>query len=382
VQTYIDLYVLKRKDQIGRMLGLSKYYFPIFEKSLKEVGVPEEIKFISVIESALNPHAVSRAGATGPWQFMYTTAKGYGLVMDNYVDERKDPVQASYAAAAYFKEAYNKFGDWLLAIAAYNCGMGAVNRAIKKAGGEANFWAVRPYLPRETQNYVPAFIATNYAMNYYMKHNIIPKAPSFNIHTDALTINKMVSLSAIAQVADMDIKELGILNPSYKKQIINGSTDYPKNLIIPAIDKTAYNLLYETLNKEDIFLADEMKVIAANTRNVNTNKARPSSHRVKRGETLTNIANQYGVEVQDLKVWNKLKSFKVLPGQTVRLKPSSLNESKKPVSKFYTYKVKMGDTLSEIARKFDGATVSKIKAINGLKKGNIQPGMVLKINKG
>ena len=166
VQGYINIY-LNRKEQIGKMLGLSKYYFPIFEKALLEAGLPDELKFLTVIESTLNPQAVSRSGAVGPWQFMYTTAKGYGLVMDSYVDERKDPVKASYAAAHYFVDAYKRIGDWLLTIAAFNCGTGAVTRAIERSGGIPDFWKVRSFLPKETQNYVPAFIATVYAMNYY-----------------------------------------------------------------------------------------------------------------------------------------------------------------------------------------------------------------------
>ncbi len=378
VQTYIDLYVTKRKDQIGRMVGLSKYYFPIFEKALKEVGVPDEIKFVSIIESALNPHAVSHSGALGPWQFMYTTAKGYGLVMDNYVDERKDPVKASYAAALYFKDAYNRLGDWLLAIAAYNCGTGAVTRAIARAGGEANFWAIRSYLPKETQNYVPAFIATAYAMNYYMKHDIIPTTPNFNIFTDVIEVNKMIPLASIAKAADLDIKELTVLNPSYKKQFINGSIDFPKRLVIPLVDKKVYASLYEVLNNQD-----EVQIITASTRDdVGNNRSKPASHKLKRGETLNEVADRYGVEVQDLKVWNHLKTTRVVPGQIIKLNSSTTLIHHKEATKYLTYRVKIGDTLSEIAEKFKGATVSKLKALNGLKKSNVQPGKILKINRG
>jgi membrane-bound lytic murein transglycosylase D len=379
VQTYIDLYAFKRKQQIGKMLGLSKYYFPIFEKALAEAGVPDEIKFISIIESALNPQAVSRSGALGPWQFMYTTAKGYGLIIDNYVDERKDPVKASHAAALYFKDAYNRLGDWLLAIAAYNCGTGAVARAVARAGGEANFWAIRPYLPKETQNYVPAFIATAYVMNYYMKHDIIPTEASFNTITDIIEVNKMVSLESIAKAADLDLKELSILNPSYKKQIINGSAESPKNLVIPSADKKIFASLYEVLNNPD-----EVKIITASTRkdNMDTDKrSRPASHKLKKGETLTEVANRYDVEVQDLKVWNHLKTTRVVPGQVIKLNPSASAPRKDTAATYFTYKVKIGDTLSAIAEKFKGATVSKLKALNGLKRSTVQPGRVLKINK-
>ena len=382
VQTYIDLYVFKRKEQIGKMLGMSKYYFPIFERSLREVGVPDELKFLTVIESALNPHAVSRSGAVGPWQFMYTTAKGYGLVMDNYVDERKDPVQASYAAALYLKDAYNRIGDWLLAIAAYNCGTGAVTRAIARSGGEADFWKVRPYLPRETQNYVPAFIATVYAMNYYSSHDIEPKDPAFSIFTDVIDVNRMISFSSIAKAADIDLDELRVLNPSYKKQIVNGSASAPKRLVIPAVGKQLYASLYDALNAETV---DAPDVIAASlNRHSDVNPITiPASHKVKEGQTLVMVANQYGLEVQDLKVYNNLKSTGVVPGQIIRLKAGTDPVRVKRTSPSYvTYIVKAGDTLSEIAEKFSGATISKIKALNGLKKNTVQPGMKLKINKG
>ena len=174
VQSYIDIYT-HRKDEMAKVIGLSKYYFPIYEKAFHDAGIPEEIKYLSIIESSLDPYAVSHSGATGPWQFMFATAKLYGLNMDNYIDERRDPIQASYAAAAYIKDAYQDFGDWLVAIASYNCGKGNITRAIQLAGA-SDFWSIRPYLPLETRNYVPAYIAMAYVMNYYHKHDIVPRA--------------------------------------------------------------------------------------------------------------------------------------------------------------------------------------------------------------
>jgi membrane-bound lytic murein transglycosylase D len=378
VQSYIDIYV-QRKEQVGKMLGLSKYYFPIFEKALKEAGLPDEIKFITVIESSLNPHAVSRSGAVGPWQFMYTTAKGYGLLMDSYVDERKDPVKASYAAAHYFMDAYSRIGDWLLTIAAFNCGTGAVTRAIERSGGVADFWKVRAFLPRETQNYVPAFIATVYAMNYYQNHNIEVKPAGFGLFTDIIPVNKRISISSLAKATNLDLQELLILNPSYKKEIINGSIDFPKSLVIPGVGNDMYSSIYEVLNGSET--AELPVVLAAAPKTyAEPKEVKPKYHKVKSGQNLSNIANQYGVEVQDLKVWNNLKSSSIVPGQNIRLVPENTPQKKEEAG-YFSYIVKVGDTLSDIADKFTGVTVSKIKALNGLTRSAIIPGMKLKINR-
>lgn len=337
VQGYIDIY-LNRKEQIGKMLGLSKYYFPIFEKSLKETGIPDEIKYISIIESSLNPHAISKSGAIGPWQFMYATAKGYRLLIDSYVDERKDPVSASYAAAAYFKDAYKQFGDWLLAIAAYNCGAGTVRKAIQRAGGETDFWKIREFLPLETRNYVPAFIATVYVMKNYTKHNITSRPADFNTNTDIITVNKFVSLASISKAINVDIKELSVLNPSYKKQIINGSSTSPKNLVIPKVDRQAFASLYNALNH--LPNGQDMQIIAASNADYEPAYFNlPASHKVKKGETLLAIANHYRVEVQDLKVWNNLKSTSIVPGQWLKL------SSKPVISDLSTYQVQKEKTL-------------------------------------
>lgn len=255
VQNHIDSYIAtpSRKKQVGKLVGLSKYYFPIFEKALREVGVPDEIKFITIMESALDPHAASYAGAIGLWQFMSATAKGYGLRMDSYVDERKDPIQASYAAATYLKDVYNQFGDWLLALAAYNCGTSVVLKAIEKSGGVADFWHIRPYLPKQTQNYIPAFIATNYVMNYYKKHDIAPLAIGLNKLTEAILVHNVVSLSSIAKAANLDLAVLRTLNPSYKKHIINGSKTQPKLLITPVLSQHVYAPIYDVLNTKMVY---------------------------------------------------------------------------------------------------------------------------------
>jgi len=330
VQSYIDIYI-HNSAEMGHVLGLAKYYFPIYEKAFRDAGIPDEIKYLSIVESKLDAYAVSRVGATGPWQFMFITAKLYGLKMDDYVDERRDPIQASYAAAAYLKNAYQEFGDWLLAIASYNCGESNVQHAIEKAGA-SDFWSIRPYLPVETRGYVPAFIAVAYVMNYYSKHNIIPQPCDFSLKTDTVLVNKYVSLTSIAQVLDVNLNELAILNPAYTRQIINGTASAPRRLVIPQIAKEKYGALYDALNHSDVVATTPQATYAA----YHESKAEitPSYHKVRRGHN------------------------------------------------YITYKVKRGDTLSGIAAKFDGASVEKIRSLNGLKTGQLQPGMTIRISKG
>lgn len=381
VQSYIDIYSHNR-EEMGHVLGLTKYYFPIYEKAFHDAGIPDEIKYLSIVESKLDPYAVSRVGATGPWQFMFTTGKIYGLNIDDYVDERRDPIQASYAAAAYLKDAYEEFGDWLLAIASYNCGKSNVEHAIDKAGGATDFWSIRQYLPVETRGYVPAFIAVAYVMNYYNKLNIVPQPCSFALKTDTVLVNKYVSLAAVAQTLNLSINDLTILNPAYKRQIINGTSKLPRRLIIPQIDKTQYSALYETLNNSNIVPQTPQTFYTPYA--AKKEEEIPSYHRVRRGETLGDIADNYGIELSDLKAWNHLHSNKAVVGQRLKLKESvdEAEPSVKHHADYITYKVKAGDTLSSIASKFEGASVEKIRTMNGLKKNHLQPGMTIKISKG
>lgn len=382
-QNFITIYS-KRKEMMGKMLGLSTYYFPIFEKALIAYNIPVEIKYLPIIESSMNPHAISRVGATGLWQFMFGTAKAYGLNMDNFVDERKDPIQASYAAAAYFRDAYDELGDWLLAIAAYNCGKGNVTRAIAKAGSR-DFWEIRRYLPKETRDYVPAFIAALYVMKYAASHDIVAQPCKMHQKTDTIQVNHFVSLADISKALELEEEVLLSLNPSYKKKIVNGTSLIPKRIILPSVDQNKYAQLYEVLNN-DIETAYE--VILASTDDVRELKKKlPSKtaskiayHKVSAGQNLGSIADKYHVEVQDLKVWNKLKGTTIVPGQKLKVyKPGTSSKANKTKTNYFTYKVKEGDTLSTIAEKFDGATVASIKKVNGLSKVTLQPGMLLKI---
>ncbi|MNK89615.1 Membrane-bound lytic murein transglycosylase D precursor [compost metagenome] len=386
VQQYIDIYA-KRKDMFGKMIGLSSYYFPIFDKALKDYNIPQEIKYLTIVESQMNPHAISRVGATGIWQFMFGTGKAYGLKMDNFVDERKDPIQASYAAAAYFRDAFEELGDWLLAIAAYNCGKGNVTRAIDKAGSR-DFWVIRQFLPKETRNYVPAFIAAVYVMNYSNKHQITSQACNMFLKTDTVQTTRFVSLATLAKALNVEESAIFALNPSYKKKIVNGTDDEPKRIVMPKLKDIDFAGVYEVLNNVDVDV--NMRVIEASTddvRDLRKKKAKSTTasavvyHKVTSGQNLTSLADKYGVEVQDLRVWNGLKSKSIVPGQRLKIYAKNRVALKAPAS-FLSYKVKTGDTLSEIAEKFDGATVQSIRRDNKLSKAGLQAGMILKISKG
>lgn len=387
VQHYIDIYS-KRKQQMGKMLGLSNYYFPIFEQALHSYQIPAEIKYLPIIESSMNPHAISKVGATGMWQFMFGTAKAYSLNMDNFVDERKDPIQASYAAAAYFRDAYEELGDWLLAIAAYNCGKGNVTRAIEKAGSR-DFWKIRPFLPKETRDYVPAFIATVYVMNYAATHDISSNEAAINFKTDTIQVNHFIALADVAKAINYEEEMIYGLNPSYKKKIVNGTMEAPKRLILPRVTHLTYAKLYDVLNAD---IETERKLILASTDDVRDLRKQKSVaikqtagivyHKVTSGQNLINIADKFNIEVQDLKVWNSLKSNTIIPGQKLKIYGKSATKIVKPNVDYLSYVVKKGDTLSGIAEKFDGATVDNIRKINSLNKATLQPGMVLKIVKG
>lgn len=347
VHKYIDIYSA-RSSQFGKMLGMSEYYFPIFEKAFKAYDIPEEIKYLSIIESNLNPKAVSRVGATGIWQFMFGTAKGYGLNMDNYVDERRDPVEASYAAAAYFRDAYEGLGDWLLAIAAYNCGRGNVDRAMAKANSR-DFWEIRPFLPAETRNYVPAFIAALYVMKFSEAHDIKHQPSALAIATDSIQVNRFVSIPVIAEAMNMEPELLYALNPSYKKNVINGTEANPKRLVVPRITLDNFARVYDVLyNQEGI---RESRVILASNDDRRVARKKPSAktpvkyHRVSPGQSLSTIAKQYRVEVQDLKVWNRLKTSILMPGQRLIVSQQAVvrsSSSSRPSKEYISSREKSG----------------------------------------
>ncbi|MFS8616114.1 MAG: transglycosylase SLT domain-containing protein [Solitalea sp.] len=372
VESYIDQYVHRRKGLISRMMGLSEYYFPIFEQALKEKGLPVELKYLSIVESALNPNAVSRVGATGLWQFMYTTAREYGLQMNSYIDERRDPVAASQAAAEYLSNMYGRYGDWLLAIASYNCGPGNVERAIHKAGGKLDFWAIRPYLPQETRNYVPAYIAVTYLMNYAEEHEIHPAPPELAVQCVPVQIEKHISLSSLSRQLDMEAEQLYLLNPKYRRRIVNGSGAHPQTVWLPPVKAE----LYASLQRGEA----DPKVLAASDKK-ETDDPEPVYYTVRKGDNLTAIANRFRCSVQDLKVWNDLAGTRLVPGQ--RLMVTSGEAADQPQSRTYlvrTYKVQRGDTLSGIAARF-GTSVAVLKELNGIRNATaLRAGKIIKVN--
>jgi len=285
VQAEIDNF-LSQKGEIGRELGLAKYYFPIYEKAFREAGIPDEIKYLSIVESQLNPAAVSRMGAAGPWQFMPPVARIYGLTVDEYTDERRDPVQSSYAAAAYLKDAYQQFGDWLLAIAAYNCGKSDVIRAIDEAGSN-DFWAIRQYLPAQTRDYVPLYIAMTYVMNYYKQHNITPQDCPIITKTDTVSVDRVISLNSISKVLSINLTQLIILNPSYPRMLINGSAAAPKTIVIPAEAKARFTALYGQMNSD--LAATDLETIYNTERIQPVEKRIPVHRRIRKFENLASI---------------------------------------------------------------------------------------------
>lgn len=307
VKVFIEVYTVKKRKQLHVMLALAQYYFPIFEEALRNEGLPEELKYMAVIESALNPRAVSPAGAAGIWQFMYQTGRMCHLKINTKVDERLDPVKASTAAAIYLKELYNCFNDWTLAIAAYNCGPGNVNKAIRRAKGQTDFWKIYPYLPRETRGYVPAFIAAAYAVNYHEEHGQCPPRHYTPILTDTLLFTHDLDLRQVADGLHMPLQILKDLNPQYKINLIPHEGGQFA-LRLPA------SMIGDFLENKDAILADTTwkdyypvweEVII--------------SHRVRRGETLSTIARRYGVKVDDLMSWNKLRSTVIYANQLLRI---------------------------------------------------------------
>ncbi len=324
VKSFIEIYTQQRRKQVEYLLGLSDYYFPIFENALEEFRLPLELKYLPIIESALNPKAVSRVGATGLWQFMIGTGKMYGLEVNTLVDERMDPVKSSRVAAEYLKELYSIFSDWHLAIAAYNCGPGNVNKAIRRAGGKRDFWAIYPYLPSETRSYVPIFVAANYVMNYADKHNLCAAKIRIPVLTDTIMLNRRVHLEQISSVLNIEIDELRLLNPQYRHDIIPGDIK-PYPVCLP------HNFANLFIDHRDEIYAFKANTLVNNRREEveipkpsytapkSTPKTKFTYHKVRKGQNLGSIAEKYHTTVSKIKKANGLRSSKIKTGQKLKI---------------------------------------------------------------
>jgi len=420
LENVIKSFLKNRKRAFERLMGVSQFYFPIFEESLAAQNIPLEIKYLAVVESALNPRAVSRVGATGLWQFMYQTGKQYGLKVDTYEDERSDPMKASKAATQYMKNMYAIFGDWDLVLASYNTGPGNVAKAIRRSGGKQNYWNIRPYLHKETQGYLPAFLATMYIFEYHKEHGIKPdRAIANHFATDTVMIKNAMTFKQISDLLDVPVAELQFLNPSYKREEVPFITGENHYLRLP-------------VNKVAVFTSNEDKIYAfvkyesnkrerpferLASRNINESDndgtiSRIKYHKVRRGDSLSEISDRYGITMSELKKWNHLRSNKAPMGRRLKIitkeavasqdkkvtKPdtTSVKESTalasntaknfkeekvisyKDVVKYH--KVKRGDNLGEISDKY-GVSIAELKKWNKLRNNNLMVGANLKVIK-
>lgn len=342
VRKFIDRYTGRLRRSVSYMLGAANFYMPIFEEALEKYNLPLELKYLPVIESALNPKATSHVGAAGLWQFMVATGKQYGLEVNSLVDERRDPIKSSYAAARFLRDLYKIYGDWNLVIAAYNCGPENVRKAIQRSGGKADYWSIYSYLPRETRGYVPAFIAANYAMNYYCEHNICPMRTKLPAKTDTIIVNRDVHLQQIAAVCGIELEELRTLNPQYRRDIVNGGTK-PSVLRLPA---TVVNAFIQ--NEDSIY-------------NYDTDRLLPRRSIVE----VQDNSSQYSG-------YNKRGTSRNGKSTSAKSRRSRKSRGAKSVT------VKAGQSLSEIARK-NHTTVKKLQKLNGIKGSNIRAGKKLRV---
>ena len=443
VKNYIILYSEKMPTKMSHILGLCQYYMPIFEDIFNRYDIPQELKAMAVIESAMNPLAVSRAGAKGMWQFMYSTAKMYGLHIDSFVDERLDPVKSAEAAAQYLQDSYEIFGDWNLAIASYNCGAGNVNKAIRRSGGKRAFWDIWPYLPRETRGYVPAFVGALYTMTYYKEHGIRPEAVGIPAHIDTLKINKQLHLRQVADLTAAPLEELKNLNPQYRHEIripyeyTNAFIEYEDSVYrhkaeeyfnpvtIKKIkdgadgERIVYRVKngdylgriasrhrctvaqikrWNNLSSNNIRVGQRLVIYRGGTSagsasassapaKAQSSSAAPASggstYTVKSGDTLSGIANRNGVTVAQLKQWNGLSGNNIKVGQKLKVKAGSTSQPAPSSASgdYITYTVKSGDSFYSIAKNYSGVSAQNIMDFNGMTSSNLKPGMKIKIPK-
>jgi membrane-bound lytic murein transglycosylase D len=323
IRSFIDLYTVKKRHQLEYMMGMSNYYFPIFEQVLSANNLPLELKYLSIIESALNTTIVSRMGAAGLWQLMIATGRMYGLEINSLVDERLSPQKATNAACHFLKDLYSIYGDWNLVIASYNCGPGNINKAIRRSAGKRDYWAIYPFLPKETQGYVPIFIAANYAMIYAKEHNMCPAIVNIPLATDTVMVHQRIHLEQVAAVLNLPIEEIRLLNAQYRKDIIPGNIKpyalcLPSNYVntfIAKIDEVVAYKADELINNR----RSEIEIIQTSLPVNPGGSGRVIYHKVKRGQTLSDVAARYGVSALKIKKWNHLRKNTIKTGQRLKI---------------------------------------------------------------
>lgn len=393
LEKVIKSYLKYRKRYYPALMAKAEYYFPMFEKYLDQYDIPLEMKYLAIVESALDPTAKSRVGATGLWQFMYPTGVQYNLKVSSYVDERQDPVKATVAACKYLSDLYTIFGDWDLALAAYNSGPGNVAKAIKRSGGYRNYWNIRPFLPQETASYVPAFYATMYLFEYQKEHNLIADAPQIRyFETDTIHVKKTINFDHVSETTGISSELIQFLNPSFKLDIIPYVEG--KNYAITLPRKNSFNFIE---NEDAIYMlaeADASKREKPLPKYFEMDKR--IRYKVRSGDFLGKIANKFGVRVRDIKRWNRMKTSRLKIGQRLSIYPkkmaipkssvkvSSTKNKVKSTQKgtFETYIVRKGDSLWMISRKFENVSIDEIKKWNNIwSVKSIKPGTKLKIYK-
>lgn len=389
LESVIKSFLKYRHKSFEKLMGLSSYYFPMFEGELDNYDIPLEMKYLSIVESALKPRAKSRVGATGLWQFMFATGKQYGLEVSSYVDERSDPIKSTESASKYLAKLYEIFGDWDLALAAYNSGPGNVSKAIRRSGGYKNYWNIRPNLPRETAGYVPAFLATMYIFEYAEEHGFVKHKPRFNyVQTDTIRVKQMITLDQVSEFTGVNMETLQFLNPAYKLDIIpviegrNYTLRLPREVVGAFVnnEEEMYAFAKAEFDKREKPLPQFLK---ADTK---------TRYKVRNGDYLGKIARKFGVRVSQIKKWNGLRSNNLKIGQRLTIFPrrpsatvkSTVKKQSKGNTSFKgkTYVVKSGDSLWSIAKKFPGVSVQNIKDWNDISSNKLKPGMTLKISKG
>ncbi|BDD11309.1 hypothetical protein FUAX_37410 [Fulvitalea axinellae] len=389
-KSFIDYYTIRDRAYSRQAMSRKSMYFPIFERKLREHGLPDELKYLAVVESGLKPRVMSRAGAIGLWQFMSRTGKYYGLSYDHFQDERMDPEKSTEAACRYLKDLYMMFGDWELALAAYNCGPGNVRKAIRRSDYKRNFWQIYRYLPRETRSYLPQFIALTYTFKHAEEHNLVARVENHPIETDTVRMNGFVNLKVVANLIGTSMDSVSFVNPSLKYEAIPDSyKNYVVNLPVSNVDYFRQNRTWILDSASNV---DKKRIM-------HRAKTSPASifgrdliyYRVKRGDVLGSIAIRYGVKVRDLRNWNSLRGNMIRVGQRLRIytrgsvaskyrnskSSAKKNVAPRDIPSSRVHYVKQGESLWSISRMYKNVSVEKIKKLNGLKRNNLKPGQKL-----